>query len=52
MTDLRIGVLGYGLRGSLARTAHRPGRGAVVTTVADPDPRARAAAAAAFPGRR
>ncbi|MEV7728535.1 Gfo/Idh/MocA family oxidoreductase [Streptomyces sp. NPDC087917] len=52
MTDLRIGVLGFGLRGSLARHAHRPGRGAVVTAVADPDPRARAAAAAAFPGAR
>ncbi|KPH97013.1 oxidoreductase domain protein [Actinobacteria bacterium OV450] len=50
MTDLRIGVLGFGLRGSLARTAHRPGRGATVTTVADPGPQARAAAAAAFPG--
>ncbi|MEU9416772.1 Gfo/Idh/MocA family oxidoreductase [Streptomyces sp. NPDC048272] len=52
MTDIRIGVLGYGLRGSLARTAHRPGRGAAVTAVADPDPRARAAAEAAFPGAR
>ncbi|MCC0094428.1 Gfo/Idh/MocA family oxidoreductase [Streptomyces flavotricini] len=49
-TDLRIGVLGYGLRGSIARTAHRPGRGAGVTAVADPDPRARADAAAVFPG--
>lgn len=37
MTDIRIGVLGYGLRGSLARTAHRPGRGAVVAALADPD---------------
>ncbi|MBT2406596.1 MULTISPECIES: Gfo/Idh/MocA family protein [unclassified Streptomyces] len=52
MTDIRIGVLGYGLRGSLARTAHRPGRGAVVTALADPDPRARAEAAAVFPGVR
>ncbi|WP_392896741.1 Gfo/Idh/MocA family protein [Streptomyces sp. LN699] len=52
MTDIRIGVLGYGLRGSLARTAHRPGRGAAVAAVADPDPRARAAAAAAFPDAR
>ncbi|MFI5999636.1 Gfo/Idh/MocA family protein [Streptomyces sp. NPDC051366] len=50
MTDLRIGVLGFGLRGSIARTAHRPGRGSAVTAVADPDPRARADAAAAFPG--
>ncbi|MFE5772221.1 Gfo/Idh/MocA family protein [Streptomyces sp. NPDC056485] len=51
-TDLRIGVLGYGLRGSIARTAHRPGGGAAVTAVADPDPRARSDAAAAFPGAR
>ncbi|MEE1741492.1 Gfo/Idh/MocA family oxidoreductase [Streptomyces sp. BE147] len=50
MTDLRIGVLGYGLRGSLARTAHRPGSGARVTALAEPDPRARTEAAAAFPG--
>ncbi|MFI6685318.1 Gfo/Idh/MocA family protein [Streptomyces sp. NPDC050485] len=52
MTDLRIGVIGYGMRGSIARTAHRPGRGATVAAVADPDPRARAAAATAFPGAR
>ncbi|MGW5346378.1 Gfo/Idh/MocA family oxidoreductase [Streptomyces sp. HUAS TT3] len=52
MTDVRIGVLGYGLRGSLARVAHRPGRGATVTAVAEPEPRARAAAAAAFPAAR
>ncbi|WP_037908788.1 Gfo/Idh/MocA family protein [Actinacidiphila yeochonensis] len=39
--DLRLGVLGYGLRASLARTAHRPGAGAAVTVVADPDPAAR-----------
>ncbi|MFD9637662.1 Gfo/Idh/MocA family protein [Streptomyces violascens] len=50
MTDLRIGVIGYGMRGTIARTAHRPSRGAVVAAVADPDPRAREAAAAAFPG--
>ncbi|WP_329402607.1 Gfo/Idh/MocA family oxidoreductase [Streptomyces melanogenes] len=49
MTDLRIGVLGFGLRGSLARVAHRPGRGSAVTALADPDPRARAEAAVAFP---
>jgi predicted dehydrogenase len=50
MTDLRLGVLGYGLRGSLARTAHRPGAGARVTAVADHDARTRTEAAAAFPG--
>jgi predicted dehydrogenase len=48
-TDLRIGVLGYGLRGSIARTAHRPGAGSCVTALADLDPRARTAAADAFP---
>ncbi|MFE5659715.1 Gfo/Idh/MocA family protein [Streptomyces sp. NPDC056517] len=52
MTDLRLGVLGYGLRGSLARTAHRPGAGSRVTALADHDARARAEAAAAFPGAR
>ncbi|MBJ3807186.1 Gfo/Idh/MocA family protein [Streptomyces flavofungini] len=52
MTDLRLGVLGYGLRGSLARTAHRPGAGSRVTALADPDPAARTAAAPAFPGAR
>ncbi|MFF2851072.1 Gfo/Idh/MocA family protein [Streptomyces sp. NPDC058001] len=43
--DLRIGVLGFGLRGSLAETAHRPGNGARVSVVADPDPAMRARAA-------
>ncbi|MGA4838500.1 Gfo/Idh/MocA family protein [Streptomyces sp. G45] len=52
MTDLRLGVLGYGLRGSLARTAHRPGAGARVTALADPDPAARDRAAADLPGVR
>ncbi|MET7482440.1 Gfo/Idh/MocA family oxidoreductase [Streptomyces sp. NPDC005538] len=50
MSDLRIGVLGYGLRGSLARVAHRPGAGSRVIALADPDPAARAAAAGDFPG--
>lgn len=50
MSDLRIGVLGYGLRGSIARTAHRPGAGSRVTALADPDPAARTEAATAFPG--
>ncbi|MCS7477102.1 Gfo/Idh/MocA family protein [Umezawaea endophytica] len=48
--DLRLGVLGYGLRGSIARTAHRPGAGSRVTALADHDPAARAAADEAFPG--
>ncbi|MCX4985342.1 Gfo/Idh/MocA family protein [Streptomyces sp. NBC_00572] len=52
MTDLRLGVLGYGLRGSLARTAHRPDAGSRVTALAEHDARARAEAAPAFPGAR
>ncbi|RFU86553.1 gfo/Idh/MocA family oxidoreductase [Streptomyces triticagri] len=35
--DLRIGVIGLGLRRSIATAAHRPGRGSVVTAVADSD---------------
>lgn len=42
--DLRIGVIGAGLRRSVALEAHRPGRGARVVAVADTD----AAAAAAI----
>lgn len=38
MQDLRIGVLGLGLRASLARSAHRPGRGSIVTAICDTDP--------------
>ncbi|MCZ4100161.1 Gfo/Idh/MocA family protein [Streptomyces sp. H39-C1] len=48
--DLRIGVIGLGLRGSLAETAHRPGAGARVIAVADLDPAVRAEAATRFPG--
>ncbi|MCF6472090.1 Gfo/Idh/MocA family oxidoreductase [Nonomuraea sp. MG754425] len=36
--DLRIGVIGLGLRTSLALAAHRPGRGAVVAALCDSDP--------------
>ncbi|MGW0838302.1 Gfo/Idh/MocA family protein [Streptomyces prunicolor] len=50
MSDLRIGVLGYGLRGSLARVAHRPGAGSRISALADPDPAARQEAARNFPG--
>ncbi|MFG2555561.1 Gfo/Idh/MocA family protein [Streptomyces sp. NPDC048581] len=52
MTDLRLGVLGHGLRGSLARVAHRPGEGARVTVVADPDAGQRERAADRIPGVR
>lgn len=48
--DLRLGVIGFGMRGDLARTAHRPGYGARVAAVADPDPDALAYAARRFPG--
>src|SRR5699024_8965463 len=34
--DLRIGVIGFGARHSLAVHAHQPGEGSVVTVVADP----------------
>lgn len=40
--DLRLAVIGFGLRGSIAVRAHRPGAGAAVTVVCDPSPRARA----------
>ncbi|MFE7168432.1 Gfo/Idh/MocA family protein [Streptomyces sp. NPDC057616] len=52
MTDLRLGVLGFGLRGSLARVAHRPGGGARVTVVADHDPACRERAAERIEGVR
>ncbi|MFB9708637.1 Gfo/Idh/MocA family oxidoreductase [Streptosporangium nondiastaticum] len=51
--DLRIGVAGYGMRGSLAREAHRPGNGSAVVAVCDPAPEARERARADFgPGTR
>lgn len=50
MADLRIGVVGFGNRGSLAREAHRPGQGSRIVAVCDPSERSRAEAAAAFPG--
>ncbi|SDJ56202.1 Gfo/Idh/MocA family protein [Streptomyces indicus] len=51
-SDLRLGVLGFGLRGSIARLAHRPGEGSRVVALADHLPAVRAEAAAAFPGAR
>ncbi|MET9534789.1 Gfo/Idh/MocA family oxidoreductase [Streptomyces sp. NPDC006649] len=50
MQDLRIGVVGLGLRASLADAAHRPGAGSVVTAVADTDPAVRAKVADRFAG--
>ncbi|WP_246956822.1 Gfo/Idh/MocA family oxidoreductase [Brachybacterium sp. Marseille-Q7125] len=41
MSDLRIGVIGYGARSTLATHAHKPGEGSRVTVVADPTQRAK-----------
>src|SRR5699024_2198964 len=41
MEDLRIGVVGFGARATLARHAHMPGEGSRVTVVADPSQRGR-----------
>jgi len=38
--DLRIGIVGFGLRAGLWREAHKPGQGSVVTAVCDPAARA------------
>ena len=48
--DLRIGVIGLGLRGNLAAVAHSPGAGSVVAAVADTDPAVLATGADRFPG--
>lgn len=45
MGQSRVGVVGLGARGSLARLAHRPGRGAAVVAACDPVPDRRAQAA-------
>lgn len=47
--DLKIGVVGFGLRGHLALEAHRPGEGSVVTAVCDLSERSRTEARVAFP---
>lgn len=44
MTDLRIGIIGFGARGSLSRHAHHPGEGSRITVVADPSERGKEAA--------
>ncbi|MFP3466855.1 Gfo/Idh/MocA family protein [Leifsonia sp. SIMBA_070] len=49
MTELRIGVIGYGNRGEVAREAHRPGQGSVVAGICDRDEGARARAREDFP---
>lgn len=38
LDDLRIAVIGLGLRGSIVEAAHRPGRGAHVVALCDLDP--------------
>ncbi len=48
-TALRIGIVGFGLRASLWRHAHRPEAGVEVTIVCDTSERGRADAAAALP---
>ncbi|WP_431278398.1 Gfo/Idh/MocA family protein [Leifsonia poae] len=50
MRDLRIGAVGFGNRGELAREAHRPGGGAEIVAVCDVSERSRAEARGAFPG--
>ena len=44
MSDLRIGVIGFGSRHTLALHAHRPGKGSAITVVADPSERGAATA--------
>lgn len=41
MSDLRLGVIGLGLRRSIATSAHHPGRGSAITAVCDLDPEVR-----------
>ncbi|MGQ4561472.1 Gfo/Idh/MocA family protein [Dermabacteraceae bacterium P7054] len=48
MADLRIGVIGYGARGGLAKHAHKPGEGSAVVAVCDPTERGLADAREAF----
>ncbi|HET9650347.1 MAG TPA: Gfo/Idh/MocA family oxidoreductase [Microlunatus sp.] len=49
VTPVRLGVIGFGLRGQLARSAHAPHRGSVITAICDPSPRGRADARQTFP---
>ena len=47
--DLRIGVIGYGMRARLSSQAHRPGRGSVISAVQDISVRGRGEAAEVYP---
>jgi len=40
VSDLRIGVVGYGLRGGLSAHAHKPGEGSAIVALCDPSPKA------------
>jgi predicted dehydrogenase len=44
MDDLRVGILGFGLRSGLARYANRPGEGSRIVAVCDPRPERQTAA--------
>lgn len=38
MSDLRVGVIGYGLRNKLVENAHQPAEGSAIVAVCDPRP--------------
>jgi predicted dehydrogenase len=46
--DLRVGIIGFGARGPMARHAHQPGEGSRVTVVAEPTERGKADARQQF----
>lgn len=48
MSDLRLGVIGLGLRRSIAMSAHHPGQGSAITAVCDLDPEVRSREAERF----
>ncbi|WP_051388674.1 Gfo/Idh/MocA family protein [Arthrobacter sp. 35W] len=48
-TDMRVGIVGFGLRASLWKHVHKPGEGSAVVMVCDLSERGRADAAAKIP---
>ncbi|QHK20328.1 Gfo/Idh/MocA family oxidoreductase [Pseudarthrobacter psychrotolerans] len=50
--DLKVGIVGFGLRAGLWRHAHKPGQGSEVTIVCDTSERGRADAAERIPSAR
>ncbi len=48
MSDLRVGVIGFGLRSGLVAAAHRPGEGSRIVAVCDPRPERRRLAREAY----